>query len=124
MAGNIDGASADSTLSSPIAGGGLLFAISFYILSPVADGGLLSTVFDHFLSPITGGGLSSLIPPAGSQALFLTSTLSHTHYFSFLFLSFFYSFLPPSLTPLTYNPIPFIGKRLFNQVFITQRSIA
>ncbi len=135
--------------SSLIAGGGLLSAFFGRSLSFVASGGPLSTIFgrssssvtsddpssavsDSLLSLIAGGGplfplfgtgLLFPISPAGSWALFLTSTPSRARYSSLPSLSLFHSFLPSLSTLLTRNPTPLTGKRLFNQVFITQRPI-
>ncbi len=85
-------------------------------MSPVSGGSFLSTVFN--------GGLLSLVPPAGSPALFLTSTSSRAHCSSLSSSPFFHSFLPSLPTPLTRNPAPLTGKRLFDQAFITQRPIS
>lgn len=136
--------------SSLIAGDSPLLAISNCLLSPIAGGGPLSTVSDRFLtlvvgdsplsvvsgrllSPIAGDGpssaifgssLLSLVPPADSRALFLESTPSCARH-SFLPSSLLFYFSLLSLpTLLAHNPTLFTAKRLFNQVFITQRPIA
>lgn len=95
-----------SCLLSPVTGGGPLSTISGYLSSFVIGGGPLSVVF--------GGNLLSLMLLAGSQALFLTSTPSHTRCFSLLSLTLFHFSLPFLPTPLIRNPTLFTGKQLFD----------
>lgn len=112
---------------------GPLSTVSGRLLSAIAGGCPLSAIFDRLLSFVSSDGPSSIILgggplspmlPAGSWALFLTSTLSCVHH-SFLPSSpLFHSFLPSLPIPLTRNPTTLTGKRLFDQVFITQRPIA
>lgn len=133
---------------SPITSGSPLSAVSGYFLSLLAGGGLLSAILGHFLSPVAGdiplsivsgcylslvagggplsailGRLLSFILSASSQSLFLTSTLSCTRCFSLPSLPLSHSslfFLPKTLVR---HPTLLTGKRLFNQAFITQKSI-
>ncbi len=126
------GASASGAPLSPVAVGGPLSAVSGRPLSLVASVGLLSTVLGHFLSSVTSGGpLSavlvrplSLVPPASSRVLFLTSTPSRTNRSFLPFSPFFQSFSSSSPTPLARNPEQLTEKRLFDQAFIAQRLIA
>ena len=135
------GPSASGALSSFVAGSGLLSAIFDRSLSPVGSsnllfavlGCLLSTVLDCFLSLIASGGpLSavsnssslSLVLPASSWALFLTSTPSRARHFSLPSSPLSHSFLPFLPISLAHNPALLTRKRLFDQVFITQRPIA
>lgn len=98
-----------------ITGGDPLSTISRHFLSLIADSDPLSAV--------SGGSPLFFVLPAGSQALFQTSTPSHVCHSSLLFLQLFHSFLPFLPTPLAHNPTPFTGKRLFNQAFIHPRPI-
>lgn len=149
-AGGTGGASVGSAPSSFVASNGPLFAVSGRPLSLVAGDSPLSTVSSHLSSSITGGDPSSTvssrfsssvadsgllstfsgggplfsIPPAGSRTLYLTSTLFYAHCSSLPSSPLFHSSLPSLLTALACNPIPFTGKRLFDQAFITQRPIA
>ncbi len=100
---------------SLIAGGGPLSTVSSRPLSLVAGDGPSSAVSGRLLSPV---------PPAGSRALFLTSTPSCAHCFSLPSLLLFHYSLPSSLISLARNPTLLTGKRLFDQAFITQRPIA
>ncbi len=120
-------------LLSSITGGSSLSTISSCFSSFVANDSPLSAVFVRFLSLVIRNGLlftifdgDSLSPLLStcSWALFLTSTLSYAHR-SFLPPSpLFHSSLPSLPTPLAHNPTSLTGKRLFDQVFITQRPIA
>ncbi len=108
--------------SSLISVGNPLSAVLGRLLSLIANGVPLSTVLGCPLSLVVGDGLLSVVlvrllsfmPPAGSRALFLTSTPSCAHCSS----------LPSSPTPLAHDLAPLTGKRLFDQAFITQRPIA
>lgn len=88
-------------LFSNIAGGGPLSTISGCSLSLIANGSPLFAIFGRFLSPDAGSSFLStvsdnsslsLVPPAGSQELFLTSIPSCAHRFSLPFLSLFHFF--------------------------------
>lgn len=126
--------------SSLVAGGGRMSAVSDCFLSSVTDGDLSSTisgcpsssvagsnllfaVSDCLLSPISGSSPLSLVLLISFRGLFLTSTPSCVHCSSLPSSPLFRSFLPSLPTPLTHNPTPFTRKRLFDQVFITQRLI-
>lgn len=117
---------------SLVAGSSSLSTVSGCFLSLVADGGPFSTISSCLLSSITGSGLVSIVPdssplsfmpPANSRALFLTSTLSYVRCSSLSTLALFYSFLLLLFISLAHNLSLFTRKRLFDQAFITQRSI-
>ncbi len=115
----------------PVTGGGPLSAVLGRLSSPIAGGGSLSAVLGHLLSHIAGSGPSSavlgrplfLVPSVGSRVLFLTSTPSRAHRSSLPSSPLLHSFLPFSPTPLTCNPAPLSGKKLFDQAFIIQKPI-
>lgn len=75
-------------------------------------------------SLIATSSSSSSIYPAGFRALFLPSTLSCARRFSLPSSPLFHFSLPSSPTLLACNQTLFTEKRLFDQVFITQRLIA
>lgn len=96
-AGDAECLSANGAPSSLVAGGGSLSAVSG----------------SDFLSPMLS---------VDFRALFLSSTPSRAHCFSLSSLSLFYYFLLFLPRLLARNPTPVIGKKSFNQTFITQRS--
>lgn len=101
---SVDGASADSASSASTDGA---------LLSPIAA--------DDSWSIVSGGNFLSPIPPTDSRTLFLPGTPSHTCCFFLPFSALSESFLLSSSILLACNPTPVMGKRLFDQVFITQR---
>lgn len=142
-------ASASDVPSSPIAGSSPLSIVLGNFSSFITNGDPLSTVLGHLLSFVAGdnllsivsghlsslvigsyllsivlGHLSSPVSLAGNWALFLTSILSHIHCSSLPSLLFFYFSLLSLPISLAYDPTLLTGKKLFDQAFITQKSIA
>ena len=129
-----------SLFSLLITSGGPLFAISVHLLSLVIGSGLLSAILgclllivlgyslslsasDSPLLAISGGVLLFPMPHAYSCSLFLTNIPSCVRHSFLPYLPLFCSFLPSLLILFARNPAPLTGKRLFDQVFITQKPI-